>query len=258
MINGIKKLAYKLLGQEKYLRFLQLGFYRMYAAGLLKNDETYKFHYFVQKLIKPGDTILDLGANLGYFSKIFATLTGSGGRVIAIEPVVPFFNLLKAALQSYPQCQFYNYALGSEEKKIKMTVPRQAGYLRTGLAHIKREQDEDKDNYTFEVEMKRGSVLLKNLEALHYIKCDIEGYEDVVLPEIKDIIQQHRPLLQVETWGNHKSIVNELMGALQYNCYMLIQNKLIKKQNEKDDEGYVGDFLFVPFEKEKKLLQSLS
>jgi len=258
MINGIKKIAYKLLGQEKYLRFLQIGFYRLYAAGLLKNDETYKFHYFVQKLIKPGDTILDLGANLGYFSKIFATLTGTRGRVISIEPVVPFFTLMKAALQKYPQCHFYNYALGFEEKKIQMTIPMQAGYLRTGLAHIKRDIDEAKDNYTFEVEMKQGSQLLNHLDALHYIKCDIEGYEDVVLPEIKNIIDRHRPLLQVETWGNHKSIVNALMSSLHYNCYMLIKNKLVKKQNEKADDGYAGDFLFVPVEKENSLLQSLS
>ena len=36
--------------------------------------------------IRPGDTVLDVGANLGYFSGYFASLTGPGGNVISFEP----------------------------------------------------------------------------------------------------------------------------------------------------------------------------
>ena len=35
--------------------------------------------------IKPGSTILDIGANIGFYTTLFSRLTGPGGRVVSIE-----------------------------------------------------------------------------------------------------------------------------------------------------------------------------
>ena len=40
----------------------------------------------VTKEIQPGDTVLDLGANIGYFTLLFAKLVGNNGIVFAFEP----------------------------------------------------------------------------------------------------------------------------------------------------------------------------
>ncbi|MDQ3242738.1 MAG: FkbM family methyltransferase [Gemmatimonadota bacterium] len=48
----------------------------------------------VQQLVGPGSTVLDIGANIGYYTLQFAELVGASGRVIAFEPDPANFELL--------------------------------------------------------------------------------------------------------------------------------------------------------------------
>jgi hypothetical protein len=148
----------------------------------------------------------------------------------------------------------YNYALGLENKKIEMVLPKMDGYLRTGLAHIPDEKFDPKNVYSFEVEMVKGSVLLKDLPKLNYIKCDIEGYEEYVLPELKEIIANHKPVLQVETWGTHKEKVFYLMQTLGYVQYGVYKNKLVKNLS---DEIEAGDYLFIHESAQEEIIKKL-
>ncbi|HQE11849.1 MAG TPA: FkbM family methyltransferase [Flavipsychrobacter sp.] len=243
MINFLKKLIYKSLGQAQYLKTLHRLFYIAYKSGYLKNDPIYKYHYFVKKLIKPTDTVIDLGGNLGYFTRIFASLTPQG-KVIAIEPVVPFYKTLQWAVSQYTHITIHNYALGTEEKNIQMSVPKNFGYLRTGLASVAKENTSGEDNYLFEVQMKKASQLLADLPKIDYIKCDIEGYEEYVLPEMKSILEKHLPILQIETWGTHKQVIDTLMASLNYEKFILSKNEL-KRLPAFDNEPVNGDYLYI-------------
>lgn len=51
----------------------------------------------------------------------------------------------------------------------------------------------------FEAEMRRGSVLFADLPKIDFIKCDIEGYEGVVIPELRPLIERHLPTVLIET-----------------------------------------------------------
>lgn len=67
MIKFIKRIFYNFLNQATYLRFLHRVFPILYDAGFLKKSETYRYYYFVKRLINEGDYVVDIGANLGYF-----------------------------------------------------------------------------------------------------------------------------------------------------------------------------------------------
>ncbi len=239
----IKKLLYQLLGQDKYLQLLSFLFPYIFNNGLLKNNQEYAFHYFVKNLIKPTDTVIDIGANLGYYSGIFAKLTANGGKLISIEPVLPFYSILQTTIKKYTHCKAYNFALGKEDKQVVLTIPGNYGYIRTGLASVSDNQGDNSADFKFPAAMKNAFPFINQFSPINYIKCDIEGYESVVIPELSAIFETQKPLLQIETSGDNKIMIQKMMEEIGYECYSLYQGKLVKNLS---DELHYGDYLFAP------------
>ena len=242
MVRKLKRLLYRWLGQERYLRMLGSLFPIGYRLGLLRRDPIYHFHYYVRHLIKPGSTVVDIGANMGYYTRIFAELVGPSGRVIAFEPVPPFYRMMQRVAAHYPQVVAHHCALGEEEKTIILSVPNEHGYLRTGLASIGDASQDSGSAFRFEARMVKGSSLLEKEARIDYIKCDIEGYETTVIPELASVIEKHRPMLQIETYGEQKEAIMALMQAWGYERYSLHGNRLVK---DLPMELHFGDFLFI-------------
>jgi hypothetical protein len=92
-MNYLKKILFIILGQRSYLKLLHRVFYLLYDLKFLGFNQKFKFHYAVKKIIKPDFIVLDLGANLGYFAKIFSRLA-KNGKVICVEPIPDFFSTL--------------------------------------------------------------------------------------------------------------------------------------------------------------------
>src|SRR5689334_16415618 len=111
MKKKIKAYLFRLLGEEKYLKLLNRGFFFMYRTGLLKSNKDYAYHYFAKQLIRPGDTVVDIGANLGYYTKLFSEWVGNNGKVIAIEPVPLYNRIIKWACSGRKNIELYPYAL---------------------------------------------------------------------------------------------------------------------------------------------------
>jgi FkbM family methyltransferase len=242
----IKKILYKLLSQKTYLKLLNSSFLLMYKTGALKNQQAYRYHYFAKKLIQKGDTVFDIGANLGYYSNLFIQWIGSAGKLYSVEPVKPFQEILHWKLDKYPNVTIFPYALGLEEKNITLVIPAGHKYLKTGLPHVLDEIDKDgTDQYEhrFDAEMKKASGLFAGAGKVDFIKCDIEGYEEFVLPEMRSILENYKPIVQVETWGTHKAVVDELFSSLGYNKYQLSGEKLLLTELIKTPDA--DDYIFI-------------
>jgi FkbM family methyltransferase len=245
MVAKLKSLLYKLLGQYNYLRFLQWSYFLAYNSGLLKINKAYSLHYFVKNLIKKGDIIIDIGANLGYYSILFAKWTGSAGKVYSVEPVGIYNKIFLGKARKYPNIQLYPYALGLEEKNIELVSSPHVGYLSTGLPHVFNSEKDGKienQEFRFEAQMKIPSVLFNDLERIDYIKCDVEGFEYIVLSDIKEIIRRCKPVVQVEVWAENEDKILDLFDELKYVPCKLIDNRLIKRGCKSVD----GDYIFIP------------
>jgi FkbM family methyltransferase len=250
MKRNIKAYLFRLLGEERYLKLLNRGFFFSYNTGLLKSDEGYKYHYFVRQLIKEGDTVVDIGANLGYFTKLFSKWVGNSGRVIAIEPVPLYNRIIKWACAKRKNITLYPYALGKENKKVHLVTPDHFGYLRTGLPHIYDEKNNkalSEYEFSFEAEMKKAGELFATFERIDFLKCDIEGYEEVVIPEILPVLEKLKPIIQIETWGDHKPVVEAALTGAGFEKYYVIKNSLKKAVAGEEDPP--GDFIFIHKEK---------
>jgi len=246
MKKKIKAYLFRLLGEEKYLKLLNRGFFFMYRTGLLKSDEGYKYHYFVKQLIKKGDTVVDIGANLGYFTKLYSEWVGDNGKVIAIEPVPLYNKIIKWTCRGRKNITLYPYALGKENKKVHLVTPDHFGYLRTGLPHIydeKANKPLSEYEFSFEAEMKKADELFASFDKIDYLKCDIEGYEEVVIPEIMSTLQKFKPIIQIETWGTHKPIVEAALNGAGFEKYYLNGTELKKAVAGEEDPP--GDLIFI-------------
>jgi len=255
MIKLVKRFLYTILGQSNYLKVLHLGYSFLFDLNILKRSEAEKYHYFAKKIIKKGDCVIDIGANLGYFSRIFSKVVGKTGKVICIEPVMPFFNVLKWALKNKTNCFLYNYALGNENKMVELVLPKFDGVFRTGLPHIPSDESEKVNSYIFETEMIQGSKLLNDLPKIDYIKCDIEGYEEIVLTELKDVLVKYKPILQVETWHHQKDKILKLLTGIGYIPFTL--NKNILEEDLVANKN-AGDILFIHQENRPKYKHLIS
>ena len=242
----INKILYQTLSQRNYLKFLNSSFLTLYKAGLLKNNPAYRYHYFAKNLVSRGDTVIDLGANLGYYANLLQEWVGPTGQLYAVEPVIPFNEILQWRLGNKKHVTILPYALGTEEKDITLVIPKNLSYLSTGLPNVYDSSTHgklDEYGFRFEAKMKKGSELFKNLERLDFVKCDIEGYEEFVLPELKNVLLKYKPIIQVETWGTHKKVVEVFLDSIGYLQYHLQDDKLVASANGHPDT--VVDFIFI-------------
>ena len=253
-MKSIKKFLAGILSQSAYLKTLHRVFYVLYDLNLMKRDPRFKYHYMVKKLIQKDFVIVDIGANLGYFAKNFSRLA-KNGKVIAIEPVPMFYSVLTHFLGNKKNVEIHNVALGKEEGLITMVMPESDGFIRTGLPHIATSEEEKRTHKTQDVKIVKAKDFIGKIPKIDYIKCDIEGYEGIVFQEIKSILDEKRPLVQLEISEQNKDALLQMFKELDYLQFGINNFKFVEEKGHQNEEG---DYFFVPSEKInyfKKLLE---
>ena len=231
------RILYRLLSLENYLRVVSRMFFLYRALGLGRGGRALEYVYHLPQLVKQGDKVIDIGANLGYYTCPLADLVGEEGRVYAVEPVPVIFSVLKRNVGKRRNVELLNYALGEQERTIEMANDSvaSAGYFGTGRNFVS-EGELSKDAVRFTAQMKRGSELFGGMEKIDFIKCDIEGYERVVLPELRPLIEKFHPTVLVETDGESRQQMIEMFTELGYSAYMLVGGKEVTLDPESDKD----------------------
>lgn len=243
--QGVRKFLYKHLSLESYLTTLSRLYFISFNLGLLKSNKIYQYPYFLNKVIKKGDVCIDIGANLGYFAVLFSDLVGKSGKVYAVEPVKPMLTILRKNTKRRKNVEIFPFALGQENKSIQLgnSTVYKNGFMASG-SHSVLETEKTAD-IVFEAEMKKGSELFANIDKIDFIKCDIEGYEEIVIPEIETIITKHRPILLIESRGESRKKIMRFLKGHNFNSYVLEGDFLIPAKEEGS-----WDILVFPVEKE--------
>ena len=74
----------------------------------------------ITSIVKPGFNILDIGANIGFYTQIFSNLVGPNGTVHAFEPEATNFNYLQQNLRTNKNVKLINKAVSDKTGPIKI------------------------------------------------------------------------------------------------------------------------------------------
>lgn len=251
-MNLIRKILYTILGKNLYFRLVSRCFLLLYHWGFLKRAKKFNTHYFVKNLINTDDCVIDIGANLGYYTTIFSKSVGANGLVYAVEPIPHYRKILSSNTKRLKNIKIIPFALSNTEGKSKMGIPGKQKY-RHGLMKILDKSTADKSNTSFFIETKIPKNLFANIERLDYIKCDIEGHEAKVIPEFRQLIEKFNPIIQIEIEKANFEMIDSLISSLGYKRYIVSDNKLI---SHKKDKSYNSDLLYIPDYRVIKLTQN--
>ncbi len=185
----------------------RLHFRRQIRRGTFVTSEPE--YAILPSLISEGDWVIDVGANIGHYTKRFSELVGVSGRVIAFEPVPETFALLAANLQEFSNVNvtLINAAASDSTGLVGMSVPT----FDTGLRNFYQAQLSSSPDSNFRV----LTLSIENLNIRHriaLIKIDAEGHEAGVLKGLREILQRDKPALIVETGSSDVTISVESLG----------------------------------------------
>ncbi|MXV74910.1 FkbM family methyltransferase [Candidatus Poribacteria bacterium] len=147
------------------------------------------------KLIKPGDTCWDIGANIGFYTCLLAALVGDNGTVVAFEPAARTYGYLKenVSLNQFTNVTVVNKGLGNKQEQRHLYYS-EAG-LAEGTASLKYA---DGRAASERVTLDTIDNLFRELPPPKFVKIDVEGYQLEVLRGGEHFLKAHAPLLIAE------------------------------------------------------------
>ena len=145
-----------------------------------------------EKNIKEGNTVIDVGANIGEFSLIASKKTGPNGKVISIEPLKQATNWLKKnfVLNNFSNYEIIEKAVG--EKIKEMMLYKKSGGSEMGILDPQVTEKELLQDGTIMVDTIDNIVQSRNIKTVSMLKIDVEGFEYEVLCGCKDSFQKNK------------------------------------------------------------------
>lgn len=244
-MKTLRKLIFKLLGLEGYLKLVSKTYLSLVRNGFLKGG--YPELFFLEKIVQPGYVCIDIGANVGYYSDRLTGLVGDSGHVHAVEPIPLFAKVWQSNVRHQKRATLHNVALGDQPGQVEMGIPMRNGMIRHGMTKIAHTENEDYYR-KFDVTMAVPDELFAKLERLDFVKCDVEGFESVVFGHMQGIIEKFRPMVQSELSGheNRKKVI-DLFRKLNYQVLILDHAKgVLTVASEEQCQTAQQDFYFQP------------
>jgi len=167
------------------------------------------------QLIRPGMTLVDVGANVGVYTHFFSRLAGTTGKVHSFEPSPANFRHLREHIRRLPNVAANQAAVGAS----------------SGTARLYVSEDLNVDHRTFDSGDGRSAIDVRLVslddyfsdgQRVDFIKIDVQGYEASVLQGARRVVLDNpelRILMEYWPYGLAKASVEpaaliELIGSL--------------------------------------------
>jgi FkbM family methyltransferase len=223
----------------------------------------------VDRLVGQGQTVVDVGADLGLYSSKLAELVGPSGRVHAFEPNPARHARLAALAEAQPNIEVHPVGLSDHEGEEELHVPVKQGEPVLACGRLSPPPG-DAEGVSWERRPVKVSTLDRELRVessrIGFVKCDVEGHELAVLRGAERTLREALPTVLVEIEERHseagvEATFEHLLG-LGYDGWAIGPEGLRPLDRfdlERDQlafvsgfelgrmpSGYINDFLFAP------------
>lgn len=187
----------------------------------------------LHRVATPGWTVLDVGANAGYFSLLAADVGGPGSQVVAFEPNPRMRELLQQSLALNPagQIELVPAACGDRSGSIALSVspdPRNSG-----LSTV-RDTFQQADQLTVPL-LRLDDFCAERGIVPDLVKVDVEGAEEMVLRGAEALLRESAPTYVIcEVWADSRARVLDYMGTLGYVGYGIRSDGRLAPASEGD------------------------
>ena len=223
-----------------------------YASNLVHEKATTDLF---KKTVKNGDVVVDLGANIGYFSLLASRLTGSQGKVFSFEPEPRNYSYLQKniELNNYKQNQAFQKAVSDKDGVTELficdydtghhTINRQDGIEAYSRGRTIKEESIEIETVTLD------NFLKEKTDKVDVIKMDVEGAEELALSGMDVVLKNNIglkmfleffPLLIEKMGSNPREFIRRLMQDYSFSIYIIPEDYAaltsdMKKLNSVDE-----------------------
>ena len=222
--------------------------------------EPQETEYF-KKIILEGMHVIDIGANIGYFSILFSKWVGDKGKVFAFEPEPENYSILVKNIQAN-NCNniipIKKAVSNKEGTLILFQSEENKGDHRIFDAEI---LPEDKNRNKIEIESIKLDSFILSEQKIDFIKMDIQGSEMLALEGMMQILSRnHKMYLFTEFWpyaiersGRSPKEYLEILRLLSFKISTLDKDEKIPTSSKDfDDEDFRSRQINLICEKNQK------
>lgn len=143
----------------------------------------------VNKEVKEGDVVVDIGASIGYYTLIFAKLVGENGKVFAFEPAPDIFALLDKNVKTngYKNVIMKQNAVSNKTEKSKLYL---CGY--NNMAHTLCDLHDGYHQWVEIESIKLNDYFADYNGKIDLIKLDVEGAECAAVEGLSNLLEKNK------------------------------------------------------------------
>lgn len=190
----------------------------------------------IERLTKKGDTIIDIGANIGYVSLLCSQKTKANGKIYGFEPDRYNRDKFKknSSLNTDLAVEIVPMAVGAKRGWVSMDVRKSHN---RGMNQVI--ENLDRQSTSVELITLDEFVTSKSITKVDLIKIDVEGYEMDVLKGGENMLTSFLPKLVVEV--DDKNLIQygssafELIALLEKKGYSLYNADTKKTVSSQDN-----------------------
>ena len=179
----------------------------------------------IVKFVHRGDTVYDVGANLGYVALSLSKRVGPSGKVAAFEPVPQNLRLLRENIESnqLANIEVFDVAASDKGGEAIIRIPENLS-MASLIWHTENRACINHPTRTIAID---DLVQAGSLASPTFVKIDVEGAEALVLRGMRRTIVSAQPVLYIECSDSGREETWRLLSDCGYECRSAVTNERV-------------------------------